>query len=133
MHPCFNHGEFTSEANVDQEMKDQAIQWTRVMYATKCRPATVAAAVGAAAAVAVQDGPPEEPAKKKRKVRGLLGLMALPDAAQSAPIGQPPPPPVCEMEEYLGRPQVEQTEDFDLLAWWKGYEHRAPNRARMAK
>ena len=65
MHPCFNHGEFTSEANVDQEMKDQAIQWARVMYATKRRPATVAAAVGAAAAVAVQDGPPEEPAKKK--------------------------------------------------------------------
>ena len=38
-----------------------------------------------------------------------------------------------EMEEYLGRPQVEQTEDFDLLAWWKDYEHRAPNLARMAK
>ena len=38
-----------------------------------------------------------------------------------------------EMEEYLGRPQVEQTEGFDLLAWWKGYEHRAPNLARMAK
>ena len=89
MHPYFNHGESTSEASVDQEMKDQPIQWARVMRATKYRPATVAAAVGAAAAVAVQDGPPEEPAKKKRKVRGLLGLMALPDAAQSAPIGQP--------------------------------------------
>ena len=37
------------------------------------------------------------------------------------------------MEEYLGRPKVEQAGGFDLLAWWKGYERRAPNLARMAK
>ena len=27
----------------------------------------------------------------------------------------------------------EQTEGFGLLAWWKGFERRAPNLARMAK
>ena len=59
--------------------------------------------------------------------------MGLSDAARSASIGQALPPPVCEMEEYLGRPQVKQTEGFGLLAWWKGYERRAPNLARMAK
>jgi hypothetical protein len=37
------------------------------------------------------------------------------------------------MKEYLGRPQLEQTEDFDLLAWWKNFERRFPNLARMAK
>ena len=116
-------------------MKDQAIQWARVKYANEYKPTTIAAATIAPSSGPLPPPSGPLPTRKKRKVGGLLGLMAMSEAAQSSSIesGNAPPPPVCEMEEYLSRPQLEQTEDFDLLAWWKNYERRFPNIARMAK
>ena len=94
------------------------------MYANKYKPKTVAAAVETTV-----------PPGKRRKIGGLLGLLSMPvpDSASSIGPDPLPPPPVCELEEYLGRPQLERQEGFDLLAWWQAEERRFPNLARMAK
>ena len=38
-----------------------------------------------------------------------------------------------EVEKYLSLPQVDQSRDFDLLAWWKLHHHMFPHLANMAR
>ena len=84
-------------------MKDQAIQWARVKYANEYKPTTIAAATIAPSSGPLPPPSGPLPTRKKRKVGGLLGLMAMSEAAQSSSIesGNAPPPPVCEMEDTL--------------------------------
>lgn len=126
LHPCTNHFNFTSESNVPNGMKEQAIRWAREMYNNEYKPKTVAAAAAPADNATL-------PSPKRRRVGGLFGLLSMPEAEPASIGPDPPPPPVCEMEEYLGRPQLERQADFDLLAWWQNEEPRFPNLARMAR